>query len=344
MKPNVLFIALALCFYTSFINCQNFKDSADYLEFVGNIQDDITRNMWKYTKAIAHGKSDKNIDNRRKNLLKTVNSAIAKIERSEGYNGGDYKSKVLRHLKFYKDLLNQDYEKIIDLKAVAEASYDAMKAYIVAQERAVEKMEKSQQIYETDFQNYADANNIEIIDGKTNFGKKMEISNAVFSHYSDLYLTYFKVYINEVYLMNAVKQTNSSAIQQNANALNTAAKEGLELLKSKTPYNNDDSVIEATREAFQFFIEESANKIPQITEFLVTNEAFETFKNTLDKMPERERTSEQIAEYNKQVKLINQGINNYNDVNTELNNQRQEVINNLNTTHAEFLDRHIPNN
>ncbi len=343
MKTITLIIGSLLCLSTSFLNCQNFKTASDYLKFVGNEQDEITRNMWKYTKAIAHTKSERDIENRRKRLLKTVTNAIVKIEKTEGFDGNDYKVKVLRHLNFNKDLLNQDYEKIIDMKAVAEQSYDAMEAYILAQELAKEKIQESQLIYETDFQNFADKNNIEIIDDETDLGKKMKISNQVFSYYNDLYLTYFKVYINEIYLMDALEKSDVGAIQQNANALNTAAKEGLEMLDLKAPYKKDNSIIEATKKAFEFFIEESSTKVPQITEFLLMNEEFETIRNTLDQFPERERTSDQIADYNKKVKQINTGITNYNKINTELNTKRQEVINNLNNTNAKFLDRHVPN-
>ena len=171
----------------------------------------------------------------------------------------------------------------------------------------------------------------------------MRISNEVFEHYNDMYLIYFKVYINEVYLWEAVEKNDVSAIQQNANALSDAAKEGLELLKSQTTYNNDSSVINATKKAFEFFIDESENQIPIITDFLILNEDFETIKSTLEQTPERKRTKEQVDNYNKKVKEINKAVKNYNKVNTNLNTERQNIINGLNNTNANFLSKHIPN-
>ncbi|WP_026753501.1 hypothetical protein [Sediminibacter sp. Hel_I_10] len=229
------------------------------------------------------------------------------------------------------------------MKAVAEQSYDDMEAYILAQEMAQQKMEESQQEFETDLYSFANANNIEILENDSDLGKKMATSNDVFEHYSDLYLIYFKVYINEIYLMEALEKNDVGAIQQNANALNAAAKNGLEVLDAQEHYKKDDSVIKATRAAFEFFIEESGDKIPKITDFLVMNEDFEKIRNTLDQMPERDRTKTQIDEFNKKVKQINKGINDYNTINNELNNDRQTVINNLNNANANFLSRHIPN-
>jgi hypothetical protein len=342
MKNRTLQLTLALVFVCASMTAQNFKNASEYLDFVGDEQQAVTKSMWKYTKAVAHSKSDRSIDGKRKNLLKTVDRAIDKIEKANGFDGDDYKNKVLKHMTFNKNLLNHDYAKIIDMKEVAEKSYDAMEAYIVAQEMADKKMEESQQEYERDLYEYAAKHNINIIESETDLGKKMKISNEVFEHYNDMYLTYFKVYINEVYLWEAVEANDVSAIQQNANALNIAAKEGLEILKSKAIYKNDTAIINATKKAFEFFIDESENQIPKITEFLIINEDFETIKTTLEQTPERKRSKELVNNYNKKVKTINKAVNTYNKVNTDLNNQRQNIIDGLNNTNANFLSKHIP--
>ncbi|MCK8479420.1 LIC11966 family surface protein [Psychroserpens algicola] len=342
MKTLPLKLTLILLFVISTASSQSFDNASEYLDFVAKEQQAVTKSMWKYTKALAHSKSDRSIEGKRKNLLKTVDRAIEKIKKADGFEGDDYKNKVLKHMTFNKDLLNQDYAKIIDMKAVAEQSYDAMEAYILAQELADQKMEESQQEYEKDFYEFANTHNIQIVESESDLGKKMKISNEVFEHYNDLYLTYFKVYINEVYLWEAVEANDISAIQQNANALNAAAKEGLEILNTKDTYKNDKSIINSTKTAFEFFIEESEEKIPQITEFLILNEDFEKIKTTLEQTPERKRTKEQINNYNKKVKDINKGAANYNKINNQLNTKRQNVINSLNNTNANFLSKHIP--
>ncbi|MGS2726997.1 LIC11966 family surface protein [Psychroserpens sp. BH13MA-6] len=343
MKTITLKLTVTLFLVVQFSNAQKFNNAAEYLDFIGAEQQTIIKNMWKYTKAIAHSKSDRSINGKRQNLLKSMERAIAKIQKAEGFDGDDYKNKVLEQLIFKKDLLNQDYAKIIDMKAVAEQSYDAMEAYIIAQEMADKKMEESQQEYEKNFYDFAAKHQIDIIESETDLGHKMKLSNEVFTHYNDLYLIYFKVYMNEIYLWEAIEEGNVSAIQQNANALSVSAHEGLEILETQTAYNNDDSIIKATKNAFEFFIDESENKIPQITEFLILNEDFESIKSNLEQTPEKKRTKEQIDNYNKKVKAINKAVNTYNKTNTELNNERQNMINSLNNTNANFLSKHIPN-
>ncbi len=337
---NILTVLLFLIVFS--VSAQKFKSPIDYLNFVSEEQEVITKNMWKYTKAIAHSKSDKNIDNRRKVLIKSVERALIKIKRAQGYDGDEYKNKIIAHMHLNESLLKQDYAKIIDMKAVAEQSYDFMEAYMLARELADKKMEEAQQEYEMHFNEFARKHNIEIIESESDLGKKMKISNEVFKHYNKMHLIFFKVNINEIYLWEAIEKNNISAIQQNTNALNEMAKEGLDILKTVELYKNDKSLIEITKVAFEFYIDETENKIPQITDFLILNDDFESIKTALDKTPERKRTKKQIDAYNKKVKEINRAVKVYNKTNTELNNLRQKLFNNLNNVNQTFLSKHIP--
>lgn len=340
MKP-FLSVLLVLCTFT--LQSQSFKNASDYLDFVSHEQEAITNNMWKYTKAMAHSKSDRAIDGKRTVLLKSVERAISKIEKADGYDGDDFKNQVLKYMRLSESMLNQDYANIIDLKEVAEQSYDFMEAYILAQEMADKKMEEAYTEYDTHFRLFAANNKINIIDNDSDLGKKMKISSEVFKHHNKLHLIHFKVSINEVYLWEAIEKGDVNAIQQNANALSMSAKEGLELLKTIELYKNDKSIVEATKKSFEFYIDQADFQIPTVTEFLVTNADFETIKNTLDKTPEKNRTKEQIDTYNKKVKDINKMLNNYNKTNESLNRNRQVAINSLNNANENFLSKHIPN-
>ncbi|APX99993.1 hypothetical protein [Lacinutrix venerupis] len=330
-------------FISFFTNAQSFNTAVDYLEFIGKEQKTVTKNTWKYTKAIAHSKSDKSIAKKREVLIKTVERAIAKIEKANGFDGDTYKNNVLKHMRLNESLLKKEYADIIDMKAVAEQSYDLMEAYILAQELADEKMMQSQIEYEKNLYAFANKNKINIIESENDLGKKMEISNQVFDHSNALYLTFFKVYINEVYLWEAVEKSDVSGIQQNSNALNQAAKEGLKILDTIKPYKNDKSLILAYKTVFNFFIEESENKIPIIADFLILKEDFETIKTAIDKTPENKRTKDQIDAYNKKTKEINKAGNNYNKVNSALNSNRQKVLIKMEEAKSKFLARHVPN-
>ena len=322
---------------------QSFDKAVDYLDFLGKEQTTVTKNMWKYTKALAHSKSDRSINSKRQNLIKSVENAIAKIEKANGFDGDDYKNKVLKHMRLNESLLKQDYAKIIDMKEVAEQSYDLMEAYILAQRMADEKMAEAQAEYEKDFYAFAEKHNITIEESESDLGKKMDISNQVFTHYNDMYLVFFKVFINEIYLWEAIENKDVNAIQQNANALATAAKEGLEILKNAEGYKNDKAIILATKATFDFFLDEAENKIPVIVDYFIIEDNMKSIQQTIEKTPEKKRTKEQIDAYNQKVKEINKAGKEYNKVNTSLNTKRQVVLNKLDLAKENFLERHIPN-
>ena len=65
-----------------------------------------------------HSKSDRSIDGKRKNLLKTIDKAIDKIEKANGFDGDDYKNQVLKHMRLNKSLLNHDYAAIVGASAL----------------------------------------------------------------------------------------------------------------------------------------------------------------------------------------------------------------------------------
>ncbi|WP_397362827.1 hypothetical protein [Olleya sp. R77988] len=342
MKNFKHYIALITIIIAFQANAQTFKTANDYLTFISDQQELVTKNMWKYTKAVAHSKSPRSISGKRNTLLKSMQRGITKIEKAQGFEGDDYKNKVLTHMRLNENLLKQDYAKIIDLKEVAEQSYDFMEAYILAQELADKKMAEAQEQYEKDFYAFAAKHNINIIESESDLGKKMKISNQVFDHKNDLYLVFFKVYINEVYLWEAIETGDINAIQQNSNALKQTATEGLEILKEQKLYKNDKAIVVATKATFDFFIDEATNKIPQLTDFLILNEDLKSIKATLDKTPEKKRTKAQIDGFNKKVKAVNKKLDAYNKTNNALNLARQKVLNRLNNTNANFLSRHIP--
>lgn len=339
LKQLTLLIALTLPFFTI---AQSFNHAVDYLDFLGKEQEVVTKNMWKYTKALAHSKSDRSINAKRENLIKSVERTISKIEKADGFDGDDYKNQVLKHLRLNEKLLKHEYAEIVDMKAVAEQSYDMMEAYILAQRLADKKMAESQAEYETNLYAFAAKHNIEIQESESDLGKKMEISNQVFKHYNDMYLVFFKVFINEIYLWDAVENNDVNGIQQNANALASSAKEGLEILKTAEGYKNDKALILATKTTFNYLIDEAENQIPVIVDFLILEDNMNNIKETLEKTPERKRTKKQIDAYNDKVKEINKAAKEYNKVNASLNTERQNVLGKLDSAKEKFLERHIP--
>lgn len=340
MKAISYVSAIIFVLGLNFIEAQSFKTPIEYLDFVASEQDEVLADIWRYTHAVAHRRSDRNILKRRTYLLESLETAISNIQNADGYLNENYKNKVLRHLEFCRDLLNQDYASIIDMHVTATQSYQAMENYVSTQELANKKLEKSQLEYDKDFYDFAKANNIEIVQSEDDLSQQMKFSNEVLTYYNDLYLMFFKSYINEINLKDALDAEHTEEISQHANALKETAKEGLKNLEDQEKFKQDDALIKANKAAFEYFIDESGEKVNTITKFLQLNEDFENIRNTLDQKDERSRTNQDIENYNKKVQQVNAGIKTYNSVLSELDRSRNEVLNNINSTYAMFLEKH----
>lgn len=342
MKSPFRSLLFLLLFTTLTANAQQFSNPLKYLEFVSDEQEIITRNTWKYTKAIAHSRSDRAVINKRNTLIKSIERAQMKIEKAEAYEGDEFKQNVLKNLELNKNLLQQDYAKIIDMKEVAEQSYDLMEAYMVARELADEKMTKAQQEYEMHYFAYARKHDINIIESESDLSKKMQISSDVFDHYNELYLIFFKVNMNEVYLYDAIENNDIGAIEQSSSALLDSATEGLAILDTVSVYKKDQMLVNSTKKVFEFYMDEAEKQVPKLTDFLILNEEFETIRNQLENTPKKKQTKAQIDAYNEKVPLMNKAVDEYNRTNTQLNKKRQEVVGGLKSAYERFLSKHIP--
>lgn len=342
MFKKLLFI-LPFLMLTAHCDAQKFRTALDYMNFISRQQVLIVKSSWRYTQAIAHSKDERAIDKKRDILIRSIDRAIMKITKATGFEGEtEYKEKVLNNLQINKNLLLEEYSEIIDMQAVADQSYDAMEAYILAQELADQKMAEAQKEYEENFYAFAKKHNIEVFEGQSELGKKMEISNAVFDYHNDLYLIFFKVHFNESTLLDAIAAKDISAIRQNINALKMAVQEGLGEVDKKPLYKKDDRIAKATKEVFQIHLDEANNTIPQILDYLVINQDFEKIKAAIEKTPESDRTQEQIDSYNAKVDELESKRETINKLIDKLFKERNKKLERLDKANAKFLDKHVP--
>lgn len=337
-------IVVALLFVSMSMLSQEFKTPVEYLSFIGNEQQNISKSMWKYTSAVAHSKSARKIDNTRKALVKIIQNASKKIsDLKNGYNGDlEYRNQVISYLGIAEKSINEEYSKIIDMQEVADQSYDFMEAYILARDLVNKKIEEEDEKVGVAQKTFALKYKITLTDGNTELAKKMETSNQVFKYHTNLYLIFFKVNITDILLSKAIENKDLGAIQQNANTLLQYANEGLEKLTNTPNYNNDNSLVEVTKKCLEYYKKEAEQYVPQIISFYMFNEKFENAKKTLEDKSQKDRTQEEVNNFNAMVKQINKKIADYNKANNANNQEKNNAINNWNSVAENFISKHVP--
>jgi hypothetical protein len=324
---------------------QNFKNPGDYFNFIKKENGKIGKSIWKYTRALAHSNSPYKIEKDRLRLIKSVEQAITKIKRAKPYQGEEaYKKEVLEYLELYLRLLGNDYAEIVRLKDVADQSYDTMEGYILAQKITDQRILEAQEAYATAQKKYAERNYIQLIDKESELGEKIKTSNTVLDYKNEIYLIFFKSNIQERFLLNGVATADITTIQEHTATLQKTAEEGIQQLANFPAYQQDSSLIEATKIALEFFLEETQNEIPKMVAFFSLNEKFSTIRESIQKKGIKNRTSEEIKQYNTMVEDVNKAAADFNKRNQELNQKRTEIIQQWNEASAKFLSRHIPKN
>ncbi len=341
MKNRLLKITLMVAFFGT---ANTYAQTAvEYMNVFTAEYGKIQQDMWDYTSSVSHGKSARKVEKRRGELIQTSNAALSKAKTASGFNGStQFRDSVIEYFRISNLVLKEDYAKIVDMEAVSEESYDAMEAYMLARERANDKLVAASEMISREQKAFAAANNINLISSEDALDKKMSIAGEVYDTYNEIYLIFFKSFKQEVYLTDAITRQDINAIEQNRNALVSAAEEGLKKLEAVKPYKNDRSMIEATKKLLNFYIEEGKNEIPKMSDYFMKTENFNKVKKAFDEIPEKKRTQADVNEYNKAVNDMNASVNTFNATNQNLNKKRSALIDGWNSAAEKFTDTHVP--
>ena len=321
---------------------QQFDNPGAYLDYIGKADDNMTAVYLSYLSAVGHNKSVRKVEKRRQEVLTSISDTRFKIQGMQPWKGDrSYRDSTVSYVKLLYNVFNEDYSKIVDMEEIAEQSYDAMEAYMMAQEKAQEKLQQAAERHQVLQKEFAAKYNVTLIEEETKLSLKSQQAADLMDHYSAVYLVFFKPYKQEGYLMEAINKKNVIAIEENKNSMQKFAEEGLEKLKTLKGYNNDPSLMIACRGALQFYKME-AGKTQSATDFFMKEENFNKMKKSFDTKPASKRSKQDIDQYNNAVKDMNAAVNDYNSTTKQINKERETMIANWNDTVRKYLDDYMP--
>lgn len=336
-------VSLLLLSFTA-ICAQQFKTPVEYIEYIDNQYRKLGEDMWQYTSAVAHGKSAKKVESRRKDLANSIKTAKTNISKMPSYqDDGALRDSMVSYLGLCYNVMNDDYSAIINMEEIAEQSYDLMEAYITAQEKANQKLDEAGKMLNNQSKAFATRHNIQVVESTDKLSQKLEKANQAFKYYNALYLVFFKSYKQEAYFLDAVQRGDINAMEQNKDALEKLAGEGIKSLETVKAYNGDMSLKAACRNLLAFYQTEAKTKAPLIIDFYMKQENFNKVKKAFE-AKQNSQTKEEVDSYNKLVAELNKSGNSYNALSLETYNRREILINSWNNTIQVFFDKHVPKN
>lgn len=342
MKSILLFTCLTfLTLFSKNICAQDFEEPGVYMDFIGKQHENISKKYMAYASASAHGKKARKVESIRQKLLNEVQEARMNISGMPSYKGDkSYRDTSVNFMKLYFNILNDDYTKVLNLEEIAENSYDEMELLLNIKDAIDQKMEEANKRIKEAQSAFAKAHNVNLVEGEGNaLTEKLRKVRDLNKYYNEVYLIFFKPYVQEQSLIEAISKNNVTGVEQSKNALRKYSDDGMEKLKTIKSFEGDNAVTSACKSLLQFYIKES-DAAATISEFTLANENFEKIEKEFKKNPNPSKTD--VDAYNNAVKDINNKLQKYNQTLNDLNKQRSESLNNWNKTINQFFDEHTP--
>ena len=343
MKKNYFLISLALflIFVSTKSFAQDFENPGTYMDFIGKQHETIAKRFLAYNSASSHGKKAAKVESLKGKLLDEIQESRMNISGMPSFNNDKaYRDSAVSFMKLYYNALNEDYSKIVNMQEIAEQSYDNMEAYMLAKEMVDKKMDDASDALRAEQKKFAANHNVTLLNGTDEIGEMMKKVEETGNYYRPIYLIFFKSFKQEAYMMDAIEKKNINGIEQNKNTLLQYSKDGLAQLEKFSSFKGDNSLLTNCKRLLDFYVKETTEKIPQVSDYFLKEEAFEKMKKEYEK--KSEPTKEDVAAFNKMVKEVNNAVNTYNSNNNYLNETRSQFVDNWNNAVDAYFDNHMP--
>jgi len=335
-----------LCFVLLFIfSSAKAQDDSPvaYMNLITKAEQEATQKYLVYVSAAAHSGRIRKIEKMRQQLLDGIINSRNNVIGTPFYKG----DKALRQSSIdYLNLLylvfNEDYGKIVNLEEIAEQSFNEMQAYLLLQEKTSEKLSAAQEKRNTATNEFAKKYNVKLVEGSSEMGDKMKKASAINQYRNNVYLIFFKCNWQWNEMNKAIKNNKINDIEQARNAVITYAKEGMEGLDTLKNFAGDPSLANICRHAINQYKRMAENDVPKITDFLLKTENFTKLKKSFDAKQQRDRTKEDVDNYNKAVNEMNSGVNTYNNTNKSMYDMQSSLIEAWEKADKDFADEHTP--
>jgi hypothetical protein len=303
----------------------------------------VNQTYMNYLSAVSHGKSARKVEKLRGKVVELIFNTRNDVAGTPPFKGDrTLRDAAAAYFKTCYIVFNEDYAKIVNMEEIAEQSFDAMEAYMLAQEKANDKLEEAFKKHGEVYKQFAQKNNVELRESKDALEDKIEKANKVSAYYHPFFLIFFKANKQDVYLTDAINKGDINGVEQNRNALLNYATTGFEQLKAMEAFESDASVLTACKKVMLFYKEMTETKMEAITAYLLAEQNFKKVKKEFDAKPAAKRVQADIDAYNKAVEGINKSSNAYNKNNNEINKQRTEVLKMWDGAVTRFMDVHMP--
>ncbi|HEX2627909.1 MAG TPA: hypothetical protein VHM26_02830, partial [Chitinophagaceae bacterium] len=143
-----------------------YENAGQYMDHISNANQKLTEKYLVYLSSVSHGKSARKVEKRRQEVVESIINTRMDIMGMPPFKGDrTLRDTTVAYLKILNSVFNEDYSKIVNMEEIAEQSYDAMEAYMLAQEKAQEKLNEASARQMNQQKVFANKHSVTLIDG-----------------------------------------------------------------------------------------------------------------------------------------------------------------------------------
>ena len=203
------------------------------------------------------------------------------------------------------------------------------------------KLDSAFEIFSKAEADFAEKNNITLVEGeKSKRDEKIAKASKALKYYNEIFLITFKATVQESYVLDALNRNDLISLEQSTNALDMAAKEGLEKLKTAEKFGSDPKLILAAQQLLEFYTIEASRDFPKIVDFYLKKDKFDKLAAMMETKKQKDLTQEEVDAYNQAVNDYNKMIPQFNTLTERSNEKREQVLDRWNKRVEEFFETH----
>jgi hypothetical protein len=340
----VLFLTIVCCAtLPARFQAQTADNPGAYMNSISKARGDMDAKYMAYVSAAAHGRRARKVEKLRQEVLDNITQSRYNTIDLPQYKGDNsLRQGSIDYIQLCYLVFSEDYKKIVNMEELAEQSVDEMQAYLLLQNKVDEKLHEATSHLQKIEKDFAGKYNVNLIEGTSPLSEKMEVAGRLTTYKNAVYLAFFKCNWEDGQVTKALNDKKVNDVEQSRSALISYAKEGLQSLDTLKPFDGDPSLANACKGALNFYKRTAENDIPKLTDFYLKEDDFEKLKKSFNDKSASDRSHTDVDAYNKAVKDINQSVASFNQVNTRLNNERKQVVDDWENEDKRFADEHMP--
>lgn len=342
MYCTMVLICVGVLFVPGRLQAQSNANAWKYMSDLFSAIENSKSETWAYLKAVTHGQGARRVEKKRQALIAEIRTAKYAVQRVRKITPDDsLKNAVLNYISLSYTVLREDYDKILDMEDIAEQSYDLMEAYLLAKEKASDKLNAAYDEMIAAQKAFASRYGIELVDGESDkTSERIKSAGELLKYYNELYLIFFKSYKQEFYVMDAMMRNDLIAFEQNAGTLLSYSSEGLAKADTIRRFRGDATLKLQLQEILKFYRKEAEVDFPLMTDFYLQKDNFEKISKNFESIKTTDRTQQDVDAYNEAVAMYNQAVNESNEVLESNNKERNRSLKEWNKAVESFFNRH----